>query len=135
MIRRPFVLLFLALVLIQPSCSTEPLPGPALAGQYKCSFAKRDADVTYLYPDFACVIRRQGGHLELEKLSGSQRIRGPISPTASGFFFSGLYFCPYGECNADVAGEFTRVGEGVFRGVIRDKVNAGDETIVTLKAE
>lgn len=118
-----------------PSVAGEREPVAALPGKYKCSFATSSAGLTFKYPDFACVIRKDGGHLELEKLSGSQRIRGKISPTANGFLFSGLYFCPYGDCDADVAGEFKRVDKGAFRGVIQNRNDPADVTIVSLKAE
>lgn len=111
------------------------LPAKPLVGRYKCSFMTGGSGLNYRYPDFACVIRAKDGGLELEKLSGSQRIRGKGRVVADGFLFAGLYFCPFGDCDSDVSGKFTRVNSSVFRGVIQNRLDPEDVTIVTLTRE
>ncbi len=85
-----------------------------LLGQYACSFTQGD----YSYKPFKCQITQVGNALQLEKTSGSQRIKGSIVQTAEGFDFSGVFFCPWGDCTSAAKGSFQRLGPGRYRGVI-----------------
>ena len=92
-------------------------------GNYACNLTQEG----YQYPDFACIVFTQAdGTRRLEKLSGSQRFQGTVTPTAEGFAFTGEYFCPYGDCTEAVQGEFEQLSSGVYRGTF-------GETVVTLK--
>jgi hypothetical protein len=108
---RPYVrLLLLSCLVSLPDISaragSSPAPsaseGAGFIGTYKCTFTQGE----YSYPPFRCSISRRGAVLWLEKHTGSQRIRGEMTPTADGFHFSGTYFCPYGDCTRPVSGDF-----------------------------
>jgi hypothetical protein len=96
-----------------------------LIGNYACTFTQGG----YTYDPFRCIIKKTGDQLQLEKTSGSQRIKGEIYLTEKGFNFEGLFFCPYGDCDAAVSGEFKKLSEGQYQGPI---FSGGIETIVTL---
>ena len=83
-------------------------------GNYACNLTQEG----YQYPDFACIVFTQADDTRrLEKLTGSQRFRGTVTPNADGFTFSGEYFCPYGDCTEAVQAEFEPISSG---GVSRD---------------
>ncbi len=72
-------------------------------GSYACSIEESG----YKYPPFACVVSTSGGRTRLEKLGGSQRIRGDVTFTgAGGFRFEGEFYCPWGDCTQAIAGDF-----------------------------
>ena len=75
-------------------------------GQYSCSIA----DGGYQYPSFPCVVATRDGKVRLEKVAGSQRIRGDVTMTENGFHFEGEFFCPHGDCTEPVVTEFRRQG-------------------------
>ena len=108
---RPCLWLLLLLVLLflpgAPARAGSPSAPPAsegtkLIGAYRCTFTQGE----YSYPPFRCSISRRGAALWLEKHTGSQRIRGEVTPTNDGFHFSGTFFCPYGDCTRPVSGDF-----------------------------
>ncbi len=76
-------------------------------GQYTCSIQEGD----YTYPSFPCVIATSNGKVHLEKVAGSQRIRGAVTMTENGFHFEGELFCPYGDCAQPVVAEFQRADD------------------------
>ena len=80
-----------------------------MLGKYSCSFISESNLGRYEYPSFQCVIKNKGNDLWLEKLSGSQRIRGAITATQAGFDFEGEFFCPYGDCSSRAFASFTRL--------------------------
>jgi hypothetical protein len=82
--------------------ATAASEGAGFIGHYKCTFTQGE----YSYPPFRCSISRRGAVLWLEKQTGSQRIRGEVTPIADGFRFSGTFFCPYGDCTRPVSGDF-----------------------------
>ncbi len=109
----------------QRSLPKRPDPGPAElnAGEYKCEFTQGG----YKYPAFRCVIRKQmtaagTAKFTLEKLTGSQRIKGTMQPTPDGFHFDGKYFCPYGDCTEATQGDFRRVGRDTYQGSLKTSV-------------
>lgn len=80
-------------------------------GAYSCTIDR--------YDPFPCrVTTDPDGRQRLEKLGGSQRFSGIVSPTAQGFDFRGTYFCPYGDCTEAVSGQFTAYDDGLFRGTM-----------------
>lgn len=111
---------------------TVAQPGDELVGNYGCSFQTVDDGTQY--PPMSCVIsRRPSGGLWLEKTSGSQRIRGTVILTASGFRFSGSRYCPFGTCNSPASGTFTRRGETSLAGVVTygPSQGGGDRVVLT----
>lgn len=104
-----WLLLLLSVVFLpgtEARAGSSPTPsgsgGTGLVGTYKCTFTQGE----YSYPPFRCSISRRGAVLWLEKRTGSQRIRGEVTPTADGFRFSGTFFCPYGDCTRPVSSDF-----------------------------
>jgi hypothetical protein len=103
-----------------PSNSYDDSSGGAMVsqsslpnGDYSCSLAESG----YQYPAFRCVVyTAEDGSQILDKLGGSQRIRGRIAPTAGGFRLDGQFYCPYGACDEQVSGEFVALGGQTFRG-------------------
>lgn len=92
---------------------------PIAAGAYKCQFKQGEVR----YANFRCAVthaQTAAGQLRirLEKLTGSQRIRGTVRPTEKGFVFAGEYFCPKGACTQDVSGEFVRAGRNSYEGTL-----------------
>ncbi len=77
-------------------------------GAYWCSIASDG----YQYDRFPCVIKRVNGRTVLAKLAGSQRVRGFIKPTGTGFRFDGELFCPWGDCTQPLEGDFRSTGGG-----------------------
>jgi hypothetical protein len=91
-----------------------------LAGDYACSLQAG----AHRYPAFRChIYRAEDGSLVLEKVGGSQRFRGRLTPAAGGFAFDGTFFCPSGDCTESVTAEFAAVGAGraAYRGVMRGR--------------
>lgn len=117
-----------------PDGDVDP-PGAASAeliaeGAYKCQFKQGN----FRYAKFRCAITKANtaqGHvrIRLEKLTGSQRIRGTVRPTEKGFVFAGEYFCPKGACTQDVSGEFVRTGRHSYEGTLN---SAHEPTLVKL---
>jgi len=93
------------------------------SGEYWCSID--DADFTG--PRYACVIKKVGARLLLGKLTGSERIRGEVTPADDGFLFSGEIYCPWGDCQQALHGKFKPTGSGNYTGTFRE-----DPTIVRL---
>lgn len=87
-----------------------------LAGDYYCSIQNDE----YRYPRFPCVVRRTDGRITLEKLGGSQRFRGEVTPRGDGFAFAGELYCPWGDCTQPLHGVFEPVGEGRYRARFED---------------
>ena len=111
----------LPLLVAPPSLRAEEAPAAQAAavptGQYACSFAQGGLR----YRAFTCRITRgTDERLQLEKLNGSQRIRGAVEPKGEGFTFRGTYFCPVGSCDRAVTGEFQRQSAGVYVGRLDD---------------
>lgn len=80
-------------------------------GQYSCTIDD--------YRPFVCqVYTNPDGSQTLEKMGGSQRFRGVLSPAANGFDFDGVFFCPHGDCTRDVQAQFEALDDGAFRGVL-----------------
>lgn len=104
-----FILFVSAFVYAESKTSSEEL-----IGKYSCTFTQGD----FTYDPFTCVIKKVGDNLYLEKISGSQRIKGDINITENGFDFTGTYFCPYGECTAAATGQFKKTSEGKFEGPV-----------------
>ena len=72
------------------------------------------------YPPFVCqVYTNPDGSQTLEKMGGSQRFRGAVSPSDDGFFFDGVFFCPYGDCTREVQARFVALDDGAFRGELQ----------------
>jgi hypothetical protein len=84
-------------------------------GQYTCSLEDGDG---HRLPSFPCVVVTSNGKVHLEKVAGSQRLRGAVTLTAAGFHFEGELFCPYGDCAQPVVAEFERADERHYVGVI-----------------
>lgn len=98
-----------------PSVPAKPMGGTVAPGPYKCEFT----DGGERYPVFRCVIKAvatAGGktRLTLEKTAGSQRLRGSVTPSDSGFDFSGEFFCPHGDCTEQVQASFVRTGRNRY---------------------
>ncbi|BDU39160.1 DUF4893 domain-containing protein [Vibrio nigripulchritudo] len=115
------------------SFADEKSANQDLVGNYACAFTQYSGDETYAYPDFKCKIIEKDGVLTLEKLSGSQRIKGVVTPTATGFEFEGTYFCPWGDCTHDVYGEFQTQKKGEFAGSVHRSTDPSDFTDVDLR--
>lgn len=118
-----FLLIFLFLAL--NLSASEQDEAKQLLGDYACTFTQGD----YTYDPFRCVIKKVDGRLQLEKLSGSQRIKGEIHLTEEGFTFEGIFFCPWGDCDSTASGEFTKISEGKYQGPV---MTGEIETIITL---
>jgi hypothetical protein len=102
-------------------------PSHPLLGAWRCSFRQQE----FAYPPMACHIRRKDGGYFLEKTQGSQRIKGTITLQGDDrFLFSGLYFCPFGSCDAQTSGSFERKSRDHWVGKLRE---GGFETVVTLR--
>jgi hypothetical protein len=86
------------------------------SGAYWCSIDSDD----YNGPRFACVIKKVDGRLMLGKLSGSERIRGLVTPGEDGFAFVGELYCPWGDCSQQLHGKFKSVGRGEYKGTFRE---------------
>jgi hypothetical protein len=112
-------LVFAAVVMTPPATAKPPAihaadAGPA-PGHYACSFSEDGTP----YPPYECLITRRAGSLWLEKKTGSQRLKGNVEVTGTGFRFKGTFFCPLGDCTQPVSADFTRDETGVFRGTLR----------------
>jgi hypothetical protein len=95
-------------------------------GAYWCTIVDN-----YKYPRFPCVIRRNGGVLELIKLGGSQRFFGRITPVGDALDFDGQMFCPWGDCWEHVRAKL-RPSNGGLRGTFRD-VDSDRQFVVLLQ--
>lgn len=105
----------------------EKLEASDLIGKYACTFTQDG----YTYNPFPCVISETTEGVQLEKTAGSQRIKGLINITEDGFDFSGIYFCPFGDCTSNATGSFAKTDKG-FKGTIKTDDNASTDTIVDL---
>lgn len=105
----------------------EKLEASDLFGKYSCTFTQDD----YTYSPFPCVISQTAEGIKLEKTAGSQRIKGLINITESGFDFTGTYFCPFGDCTSNATGSFAKTEKG-FKGTVKTDDNASTDTIVNL---
>ncbi len=91
-------------------------PAALVEGDYLCSFEQQG----FQYPSFACrVYRDSDGRKVLDKLTGSQRIRGWISDRERGFDFAGQFYCPYGACDESVNGQFDSLDNGTHTGTLQ----------------
>jgi hypothetical protein len=124
-----YVKFLLVAVLAVPSFlqAKDLLTPEAVIGKYACTFTQDG----YTYDPFTCVIKKVDQDLILEKISGSQRIKGKIQLTAEGFEFDGSYFCPYGDCTSPAKGKFTQVSASVYEGPVNTE-NPASETLVKL---
>lgn len=90
--------------------------GSLVEGEYRCSFNSGG----FQYPPFPCrVYRDNSGRKVLEKLAGSQRIRGFVNEVDGGFDFEGQYYCPYGACDQQIQAEFQSFDDGAHSGTIQ----------------
>lgn len=76
------------------------IAAPDVIGAYRCAIDD--------YPAYACVVRRVGDQLVLEKLAGSQRFRGVLVAVRGGFEFRGAFYCPWGACDKPVEAMLVR---------------------------
>lgn len=88
-----------------------------MTASYWCSIANGE----FVYPAMPCVIRNVDGRFKLEKLAGSQRFRGIVTPRGDGFTFAGEFYCPWGDCTHPLHGVFAPIGDGKLRGTFDDK--------------
>ncbi|MDP2572521.1 DUF4893 domain-containing protein [Vibrio penaeicida] len=116
-----------------PTFAKESQNGVTLVGNYACAFTKYSGGETYAYPDFKCKITEKEGVFTLEKLTGSQRIKGKVTLTPAGFEFEGVYFCPWGDCTYDVHGQFETQKAGEFAGTVYNTSDPNDFTDVDLR--
>jgi hypothetical protein len=108
--------------------ATDPGGGVLPDGDYACSIYNG-----YQYPPFRCVVYTAGdGTKMLDKVGGSQRIRGRATPTASGFYFEGQFYCPWGACDEATAGEFVAEGGQTFRGSLPSQYGGSTVTLTYL---
>ncbi len=121
----------------EPASPEQGQPAAAVAtsddlrdGEYFCSFTVGQ----YNYPNFPCVVyKRRDGRQVLEKLSGSQRIHGVVSPAARGFHFRGTFFCPWGSCTEEVSARFmASQSPNVYEGTLFKK-NGSNSILVRLQ--
>jgi hypothetical protein len=121
---RPASLRFGVLALVAIGCASRAR-GPAIGNRatnrdltsaYYCSIQ----DGEFRYPRYPCAVRKIEGRWILAKLAGSQRFRGEVTPHGDGFAFAGELYCPWGDCQKPLHGEFTPVGDGALRGTFRD---------------
>lgn len=92
-------------------------------GQYSCRIDD--------YRPFLCqVYTNPDGSQTLEKMAGSQRFRGVVSPSDNGFYFDGVFFCPYGDCTQDVQARFASHDDGGFSGVLSSNTGPVHVTLV-----
>ena len=93
------------------AASTAPpkpkTPGHPLLGAWKCTFRSGK----YTYAPMRCRITRRGGGYYIEKLQGSQRIRGTLSDKGDTLVFKGRYHCPHGDCDGPAHGTFRKQGK------------------------
>jgi len=108
----------------------EKLEAGDLIGKYSCTFTQ-DGDT---YNPFPCVISQTEEGIQLEKLAGSQRIKGLVNITDNGFDFNGSYFCPFGDCTADATGHFEKIDRG-FKGTVKTNDDMSDTIVELIKAK
>jgi hypothetical protein len=106
----------LALLLAASGLAQPPPTEKDLIGRYACTFTQGDT----AYPPFRCEISKRKAGLWLEKLTGSQRIKGEVALTEAGFRFTGTFYCPLGDCTRPVNGDFRRTGPGRYQGQLDD---------------
>lgn len=106
--------LFVLLLVFACGVNADEIKKEELIGKYACTFTQDG----YTYDPFTCVIKKVDQDLILEKVSGSQRIKGSIQLTKSGFDFEGSYFCPYGDCTSPARGQFKKLSEGKYEGPV-----------------
>lgn len=120
-------LVFAWLILSINSYAEDKQSSENLIGNYACTFTQDD----YTYDPFTCVIKQLGDELQLEKISGSQRIKGKILLTEEGFDFEGTYFCPWGDCTSPATGKFKKLAQGLYEGPVLTE-DSTSPTIVKL---
>ena len=108
----------------------EKLVPSDLIGKYSCTFTQDD----YTYSPFPCVISQTEEGIQLEKLAGSQRIKGLVDITENGFDFNGSYFCPFGDCTAEATGHFEKTDRG-FKGTVKTNDDMSDTIVELIKAK
>lgn len=74
------------------------------------------------YDPQPCKLSRQGEHWWLAKLLGSQRFEGQVVELEGALRFSGRFFCPWGDCTADMEVEFRPDGDGYLTSFGDDQV-------------
>ena len=94
-----------------------------VAGAYWCSID----EAGFRYGRMPCVIKKIGDQLVLAKLGGSQRFTGVVTPVGDGLKFDGRLYCPWGECNAPLHGEFKPGADHELQGRFKE-----DAMLVTL---
>lgn len=110
----------------QPASLSNRAPAGAgpTAGDYAC----RITEGGYDYPPFHCVVEPRAGRLHLEKVEGSVRFRGWITPQGDGFAFDGELYCPWGDCTERVQTVFAADRAGGYRGTMTS-VQSGPTTV------
>ena len=94
-----------------PQDNLQSLPN----GDYSCSFRSGG----YSYPPYTCVVFvGADGRQHLQKVRGSQRIRGTVQRNADGFDFQGTFYCPYGQCTQATSASFRAYDDGLFKGTL-----------------
>jgi len=100
----------------QPTGATQPqleATGHDPRGAYWCTID----DESFAQHRFACVIKKVGERLVLGKLTGSERLRGVVTPREDGFEFTGEIYCRWTKCTKElVRGVFVPDGSGAYRG-------------------
>jgi hypothetical protein len=110
------------------SAVTAPASAAGIApGNYACSFSQQGYD----YPFFPCIVSSDGGVTRLEKVAGSQRIRGTVTAAGRGFHFEGEYFCPWGDCTEPVAGDFVAIAADAYQGTLHTSTGP---VVVTIRS-
>jgi hypothetical protein len=104
--------------------------GTLTVGEYAC----RLDEGGYHYPPFRCVVSRRGSRTWLEKVGGSVRLRGWLTPHGDGFGFDGELFCPWGDCTEHVTAELASDGHGDWRATM-STAQAGPMTMTLAYAQ
>ena len=104
-------------------------PGWLAEGDYACTIESGG----YAYPPFRCVVYSGEDGQLLEKLGGSQRFRGRVSPEGSGFRFDGTFYCPWGDCTEEMSGSFEPIEQGWYRGTLQGAEMRSSPIVVTLQ--
>lgn len=116
----------IGLVACSAGCTQSPATGTAQPkletsghdprGTYWCTIDDESSEHR-----FACVIKTVGSRLVLGKLTGSERIRGIVTPREDGFELTGELYCRWTKCTKPlVRGTFVPDGSGAYRGTFRD---------------
>jgi hypothetical protein len=103
---------------VEPQVLSNRAPGADRGGPPGGDYACRIDEGGYRYPPFRCVIASRGGRVTLEKVEGSVRFRGTVTPVADGFAFDGELYCPWGDCTERVHSVFAADGSGAYHATI-----------------